>query len=91
MPHADGSSIHKSRRIYVRPRTGPQSTHLWWPAVAKLQAASVRIAYAAAPWDIHTDGQTEGRTALSLNAPPHCGEHKKWTGIRVRRDARPRP
>jgi len=33
--------IQKSRRIYVRPRTGPQSAHLWWPAVAKLQAASV--------------------------------------------------
>jgi len=31
----------KSRRIYVRPRTGPQSAHLWWLAVAKLQAASV--------------------------------------------------
>ena len=30
----------KSRRIYVRLRTGPQSAHLWWPAVAKLQAAS---------------------------------------------------
>ena len=29
----------KSRRIYVRLRTGPQSAHLWWPAVAKLQAA----------------------------------------------------
>ena len=34
----------KSRRIYVRPRTGPQSAHLCWPAVAKLQAASVPIA-----------------------------------------------
>jgi len=34
----------KSRRIYVRPRTGSQSAHLWWPAVAKLQAASVPIA-----------------------------------------------
>jgi len=34
----------KSRRIYVRPRTGPQSAHLWWPAVDKLQAAGVRIA-----------------------------------------------
>ena len=33
-----------SRRIYVRPRTGPQSAHLWWPAVDKLQAASVPIA-----------------------------------------------
>jgi len=34
----------KSRRIYVRPRTGPQSARFWWPAVAKLQAASVHIA-----------------------------------------------
>ena len=34
----------KSRRIYVRPRTGPQSAHLWWPAMAKMQAASVPIA-----------------------------------------------
>jgi len=34
----------KSRRIYVRPRTGPQSAHLWWTEVAKLQAASVPIA-----------------------------------------------
>ena len=30
--------------LYIRPRTGPRSTHLWWPAVAKLQAASVPIA-----------------------------------------------
>ena len=58
-----------SRRIYVRPRTGPQSAHHWWPAVAKLQAASVPlqaaslpIGYgscaprAAAPWDRQTDG-----------------------------------
>ena len=36
--------IQESRRIYVRPRTSPQSAHLWWPAVAKLQAASVPIA-----------------------------------------------
>ena len=34
----------KSRRIYVRLRTGPQSTHLWWLVVAKLQEASVRVA-----------------------------------------------
>ena len=33
-----------SRRINVRPRMGPQSAHLWWPAVAKLLAASVPIA-----------------------------------------------
>jgi len=47
----------KSRRIYVRPRTGPRSAHLWWPAVVKLQAASVPI------------GQTDGRIALFQNAP----------------------
>jgi len=28
----------------VRPAAGPQSAYLWWPAVAKLQAASVPIA-----------------------------------------------
>ena len=52
---ADSSLIQKSRRIYVRPRTGPQSAHLWWPAVAKLQAASVPIAWAAASWNRQTD------------------------------------
>jgi len=26
----------KSRRIDVRPRTGPQSARLWWPVAAKL-------------------------------------------------------
>ena len=46
-PPADGSLIRKSRRIYVRPRTGLQSAHLWWLAVAKLQAARVPIAYSA--------------------------------------------
>ena len=66
MPPADGSSIQKSRRIYVRPRTGPQSAHLWWLAVAKLQAASVPITYAAAPWDRQTDGQTDGRAISYL-------------------------
>jgi len=29
----------------VPPRTGPQSAYLWWPAMAKLQAASVLRAY----------------------------------------------
>jgi len=54
----------KSRRIYVHPRTGPQSAHLWWPVVAKLQAASVPVAWAAAPWD----RRTGYRIAVSLNA-----------------------
>jgi len=61
---ADGSSTvayrigadRKSRRICVRPRTGPQPAHLWWPAVAELRAASVPLAQAAAPRDRHTDG-----------------------------------
>ena len=43
-PPADNSSIQKSRRIYVRPLTDPQSAHPWWPAVAKLQEAGVPIA-----------------------------------------------
>ena len=34
----------KTADLYVRPRTGPQSAHLCWPAMAKLQAASVSIA-----------------------------------------------
>jgi len=33
----------KSRRIYVRPRTCPQSAHFWWPAVTELQAASLKL------------------------------------------------
>jgi len=36
MPPADGSSIQQ--RIYVRPRTGPQSAHLWWPASCRQPA-----------------------------------------------------
>jgi len=42
-PSADGSAV----------RTG-----WWWPAVAELQATSVPIAQAAAPWD--WDRQTDG-------------------------------
>jgi len=58
---ADGSSTvayrfaanQKSRRIYVRPRTDPQSAHLWWQEVAKLQRA-----YSL---DSCAMGQTDGR------------------------------
>jgi len=70
------SWIQKSRRIYVHPRTGPQSTHLWWPAVAKLQAASVPMAYAAASCSQRAYslgscavGQTDGQIALFQNPP----------------------
>ena len=61
-----------SRRIYVRPRTGPQSAHLWWQAVAKLQAASVPIAWAAARLGHLLPGR-DGRIAVSLNAPRTAG------------------
>ena len=54
-----------SRRIYVRSRTDPQSAHLWWRAVAKLQAASVPIAQSSCNMQ-----QTEGRITVSRNAPP---------------------
>jgi len=60
-----------SRRIYVRPRTGPQSAHLWWSS--QLQTASVPIARlpgscATQPacyslgWDRQADVQTDRRT-----------------------------
>jgi len=48
----------------VRPRTGPQSAHLRCPAVAKLQAASLRV-YGLGSCAV---GQTDGRNAASLNA-----------------------
>ena len=64
--------IQISQRIYVRPRTGPQSAQLWWPAVAKLQAASVPVCYAATPLDRQTDGQRDGRIALFQNATPRA-------------------
>ena len=54
------SQIQKSRRIYICPQTGPQSAHLWWPAMTKLQAASVPVACAV--------GQTDGQIVISLNA-----------------------
>ena len=44
-----------SRRIYVRPRTGPQSTHLWWP-VSYRQPACLN------PRLGQTDRQTDRRT-----------------------------
>jgi len=59
---ASGSSIQKSRWIYIRPWTGPQSAHLWWPAAARLQAA-----YSLGSC---TAGQTDGRITLFQNAPP---------------------
>jgi len=56
-----------SRRIYVRPRT-VRSPHM-----AKLQAASVPIAYGSCAMG-QRDGHTDGRIAVSLNAP-YGGRH----------------
>jgi len=39
-----------------------QSAHIWWPAVAKLQAASVPIAQAGSC----AMGQTDGRTDIGI-------------------------
>jgi len=47
--------IQKSRRIYVRPRTGPQSAHLWWLAVATGSQRAYTLGSCAM-------GQTDGRT-----------------------------
>ena len=60
-----------SMRIYVRPRTGPLSAHLWWPAVAKLQAASVPIAKAG------TDRQTDRDGSQYHLMPPYGGGHNE--------------
>jgi len=60
----------KSRRIYVRPRTGPQSAHLWWLVVAIANRAAARLGSYAM-------GQTDGRIAVSLNAPLRRGHNKR--------------
>ena len=52
---ADGSPIQKSRLIYVRPRTGTQSAHLW---CRRWKAAGSQRAYSLG-WDRKTDRQTE--------------------------------
>jgi len=92
------SRIQKSRRIYVRPRTGPQSAHFRWRAVAKLQAASVciqprklrraasvPIAYAgiAAPWDRQTDGSRYSQMPPSLLGREHDKFHHDWPSVRL--------
>jgi len=66
----------KPRQIYVRPQTGSLSACLRWPAVAKLQAASVPIALAAVPWD--RDRQADGQIAVLLNAPLLNGSVAEW-------------
>jgi len=56
----DKTQLDWSSRFNTTPacdrRTDRQSAHLWWPTVAKPQAASMPIAWAAVPWDKQTDG-----------------------------------
>ena len=66
-----------SRRIYVRPRTVPQSAHLWWPAVAKLQAASVPIAYRLEQRDRQPDESSRYRLL-----PTDGGRHNNYLRFR---------
>jgi len=45
MPPADAGSTVAKIVADLRPSAdGPQSAHLWWPVVAKLQAVSMPIA-----------------------------------------------
>ena len=54
-PSASVRGSKKSPRIYVRPRTGPQSAHLWWLS-CRQPACRMSIAYrAAAPRDRRAD------------------------------------
>ena len=62
------SSVQRSRRIYVRPRTGPQPAHLWWPAVAKLQVPKQPIKSRCAVGQ--TDGRTDGGTDRAVPKRP---------------------
>jgi len=86
------SRIQKSRRIYVRPRTGSQSAHLYggrrW--LSCRQPACLQPRQAAAPWDRQkggqTDRQTEGWIAVSFNAPSPLGwGHNKYETRRAER------
>jgi len=69
--------IQKSRRIYVRPRTGPQSAHLWWPAVAKLQAATVQCVGSGSYAMGQIDGRRDRWTDRDIPKCPLGREHDK--------------
>ena len=47
----------RSRRIYVRARTDPQSAQLWWPGIGAARLAG------PGGTDRRTDRQTDGRIA----------------------------
>jgi len=61
----------RSRRIYVRARTDPQSAQLWWPG-----PGAARLAGPGG-----TDRRTGGRIAASLNVPPLRRGRKRTEAI----------
>jgi len=56
----------RSRRIYVRARTDPQSAQLWWPGLGAARLAGPG----------GTDRRTDGRIAVSLNVPLRRGRKR---------------
>ena len=76
---ADGSSTVVKIAADLRP-SADASAHLWWPAVAKMQAASVRRANSLGSCVM---GQTDGRTERQTDGtrccimPPHGRGHNK--------------
>ena len=70
----------RSRRIYVRARTDPQSAQLWWPTVANLAGSQRAYSLGQALWH----RQTDGRIAVSLSAPLRRGHNKAVIERRLR-------
>ena len=68
-----------SRRIYVRPRTGPQSTHLWWPASCRQPACLGSCAMQPVCYSLGWNRQTDGRIAVLLDASLRGGrDNSAW-------------
>jgi len=67
----------RSRRIYVRARTDPQSAQLWWPGLGATRLAGLSAAHLGhvGQTDGQTERQTYGRIVASLNAPLYGGGH----------------
>ena len=66
---------YKSRRIYVRPRTGPQSAHLWCPAVRY----DGQRAYSPGSCAM---GQTDGSKSFTYKMVPKTSWHRFGTKLR---------
>jgi len=67
-------------RIYVRPQTNPQSAHLWWPTSCRIYCQQPRQLRHAASRRYPRVEQTDGRIAVSLNAPLWRGHKNSRLG-----------